>query len=1011
MNRRKERQVARRRLTSAETEPAEALAAARWLQKDGAITAAREALDGRAAAGANDETTRRLRIEFTLRDVEGLGDAKRLAEAERLLDAERDPKGRLPAAFAPLGAVWDRQDALYKAEQIFSGTDPGAGKTLIKLAKRLKAHSDFSAARRLFGKAKARGDLEPARELYASQQEALCTYKDPAMPRAARLDDALKLLQRADLRDDRPSAESLGLAGAIYKRKWELGNRLADLRESRRHYQAGHDESETNQPTRAGDPDRGEDPNLLYRNPDWDAGYNGINAAFLGDKLASLEPDVAMAGNLRDAASQLRESLVASLERFLGDSRIAEESKRNWWLLATLVEAAFGLALHPEPSVDELDERFAPLERWIDEARGLAGTPDWEVRSTATQLVELTRVLRVDVRQPKDPLARRARQALERFLGPERAGCLDVILRGKVGLALSGGGFRASLYHIGVLAKLAELDVLRHVEVLSCVSGGSIIGAHYYLELRRWLQEHEDSEILDANRQIDREHYVKIVERVQRSFLAGVQENLRMRVATNPKTALETMLRPTYSRTERLGELYDRHLFRRVDDGESHRPRMLDELLIEPKGTEPMAFVPPRDNWLRRTPIPVLVLNATTLNTGHNWQFTATWMGESRWSIDDDIDGNARLRRPYYWQAPEEYRKLPLGRAVAASSCVPGLFEPVMLPRLYPGYAVRLVDGGVHDNQGVASLLEQDCSWVIVSDASGQMTTEPLIDGGSMQSFGRTSNIQMARIREEQLKGVETLLDGRRLRGSVTVHLREGLAVEPVPWEGCEEKREPASAHGFALEDVRKDVLEPLAGIRTDLDSFTDTEAYALMAAGYKMIEAKQDGFAKDGLGSPADTSFGWKFLDLVPPMKDKKNPDHADLKRQLRVGGSLAGKIWRLEPLRSLLLLVLVLGVLGASGWAVWTLGLDRLVAAAWAGLESFGWQPGRVLGLAFLAVLLGLFAAKAISNRATLGTWFVRHAFSSLLFSLLLLVLWPVAWIQLLVFDRSFLARGRVP
>ena len=39
-----------------------------------------------------------------------------------------------------------------------------------------------------------------------------------------------------------------------------------------------------------------------------------------------------------------------------------------------------------------------------------------------------------------------------------------------------------------VLARLAELDVLRHVEVLSCVSGGSIIGGYYYLELRHLLE-------------------------------------------------------------------------------------------------------------------------------------------------------------------------------------------------------------------------------------------------------------------------------------------------------------------------------------------------------------------------------------------------------------------------------------------------------------------------------------------------------------------------------------------
>lgn len=49
----------------------------------------------------------------------------------------------------------------------------------------------------------------------------------------------------------------------------------------------------------------------------------------------------------------------------------------------------------------------------------------------------------------------------------------------RLGLALSGGGFRASFFHIGVLARLAELDLLRPIEVISTVSGGSIIGALY----------------------------------------------------------------------------------------------------------------------------------------------------------------------------------------------------------------------------------------------------------------------------------------------------------------------------------------------------------------------------------------------------------------------------------------------------------------------------------------------------------------------------------------------------
>lgn len=43
-----------------------------------------------------------------------------------------------------------------------------------------------------------------------------------------------------------------------------------------------------------------------------------------------------------------------------------------------------------------------------------------------------------------------------------------------VGLALSGGGFRATLFHIGALRRLLELGVLPQIKQISSVSGGSI---------------------------------------------------------------------------------------------------------------------------------------------------------------------------------------------------------------------------------------------------------------------------------------------------------------------------------------------------------------------------------------------------------------------------------------------------------------------------------------------------------------------------------------------------------
>lgn len=47
-----------------------------------------------------------------------------------------------------------------------------------------------------------------------------------------------------------------------------------------------------------------------------------------------------------------------------------------------------------------------------------------------------------------------------------------------VGLCLSGGGFRAALFHLGALRRLNELNILSQLSSISSVSGGSIFSAH-----------------------------------------------------------------------------------------------------------------------------------------------------------------------------------------------------------------------------------------------------------------------------------------------------------------------------------------------------------------------------------------------------------------------------------------------------------------------------------------------------------------------------------------------------
>ena len=62
--------------------------------------------------------------------------------------------------------------------------------------------------------------------------------------------------------------------------------------------------------------------------------------------------------------------------------------------------------------------------------------------------------------------------------GPE--GRLPAQSVGKIGIALSGGGVRATVFHLGVLARLAEDSLLESISFISSVSGGSLAAGLVY---------------------------------------------------------------------------------------------------------------------------------------------------------------------------------------------------------------------------------------------------------------------------------------------------------------------------------------------------------------------------------------------------------------------------------------------------------------------------------------------------------------------------------------------------
>jgi predicted acylesterase/phospholipase RssA len=682
--------------------------------------------------------------------------------------------GEMLGPIAPLLIAAARR-ALYR------GWEPGRR---ARLAEILRDHQQFGYARRLIACLREEGDT--GEEL--RQQQALCTYKDIELPAARRLDRALQILGGEERIAKSTGAETLGLAGAIYKRRWEAEAKRADLESALWCYEKGYE-----------------------LEGDGECEYAGINAAYVCDQLAALERiGIAASGEadrLRTRADEIRERVVAAA------------GGPGEWAEATLAEAHFGLG--------HFDAAAARLENVRQKTREA-----WRLESTAMQLASLAHLRGF----PESELTK----TLRCLLG-EPAGAVVRGHSGKVGLALSGGGFRASLFHIGVLARLAECDVLRRVEVLSCVSGGSILGAYYYLKLRRLLERKADAEIEGGD-------YIKLVSELADEFMTAVREDLRGRLLRNPGDDLR-MLGPGYSRTDRVGELLEQLFYSRVekDGATATKPWLMTDLFVRPQGRGE-GFSLRHENWLRLAKVPILVLNATSLNTGRNWQFTASWMGEPPTGAGEEVDASRRLRRVYYDDAPSAHAEPALATAVAASACVPGLFPPVTLANLYDGVDVELADGGVHDNQGIASLLEQDCTVVLVSDASGQASDVAHPKRRLLGVAKRANSVLMGRVREAQY---HELADRKRsgvLRGLMIVHLKKGLPAPPRDWIGCQEPYRleddalaaPAQPAAPPLPDpppygIDREVQRALAELRTDLDAFSDDEAYLLMAAGYAM--------------------------------------------------------------------------------------------------------------------------------------------------------------------------------
>lgn len=225
----------------------------------------------------------------------------------------------------------------------------------------------------------------------------------------------------------------------------------------------------------------------------------------------------------------------------------------------------------------------------------------------------------------------------------------------RIGLALSGGGFRATLFHLGLIRFLRDAGSLSKVTHITSVSGGSIIAAHLVLNWERYNGSPEQFDAAAAE------------------LLSFVDLDVRNRITRRFPLSLplrwpRRLFRLSNRKLTRTGLLeyhYERYLYGDIS---------LFEL----------------PEW------PQLHILATNLSEGCLCSFTR--------------DGLLMVRRQAGKSPRLDHVRTGLATvpmAVTASSAFPGFFPPLQLTAAEVGSAAgdfgrqAYTDGGVFDNLGV----------------------------------------------------------------------------------------------------------------------------------------------------------------------------------------------------------------------------------------------------------------------------------------------------------------------
>lgn len=297
----------------------------------------------------------------------------------------------------------------------------------------------------------------------------------------------------------------------------------------------------------------------------------------------------------------------------------------------------------------------------------------------------------------------------------------------RLGLSLSGGGYRATAFHLGTLNKLHEMNILQQVDVISTISGGSITGAYYCLE-----KDDYDNFSKTLYKAVQEKSVVK---NVLFSFIA-LKLLLFTLVFLAPAfyflfTSYAWLFPILFAAFVFFLLKFQFYIFPVSKQIEA----VYDDFFYAQKK---LGDLPDH---------PALVIGSTNLQTARPFTFSKNWMQDSTY----------QYRKP-----PVKFisKDFPIARAVMASSSVPFAFTPIKIDASYfqnPAFAKEvhpiLVDGGVYDNQGIHKIMQHgsyECAHVITSDAGGGSSGELSIRN-TISLLISTMDAFMSRIKKAQM--------------------------------------------------------------------------------------------------------------------------------------------------------------------------------------------------------------------------------------------------------------------